>query len=31
MLSCYDAVNKLWDFPEEKIEEVLSYLKECKL
>jgi hypothetical protein len=31
MLSCYHAVNNLWDFPEEKIEEVLSYLKECKL
>jgi len=30
MLSCYNAVNKLWDFPEEKIEEVLNYLKECK-
>jgi hypothetical protein len=31
MLSCYDAVKKLWDFPEEKIEEVLNDLKECKL
>lgn len=31
MLSCYHAVNRLWDFPEEKIEEVLNYLKECKL
>ena len=31
MLSCYHAVNRLWDFPEEKIDEVLNYLKECKL
>jgi hypothetical protein len=31
MLSCYYAVNRVWDFPEEKIEEVLNELKECKL
>lgn len=30
MLSCYMAVNKLWDHPEEKIKEVLNDLKECK-
>ncbi len=30
MLSCYEAVNKTWPFPEDKINEVLNDLKQCK-
>jgi|LakMenEpi03Aug12_release.lakeMendotaPanAssembly.Ray.scaffolds.fasta_scaffold3582075_1 hypothetical protein len=30
MISCYIAVNKTWPFPEDKINEVLNDLKQCK-